>query len=153
MSRRLTKGLLVAVLLASAVSAQSPRLKVTVKPGSSYLVLFDPSRMATVEGTIERIFVVPSAKVWLTSVHVMLRTTQGALNVELGPSWFLDNQEIHLVVDDRVTITGSQIKNNGIDALIAIEVSRNNELLHLRQSDGMPAWVAWRWRPAEGASR
>jgi hypothetical protein len=142
------------VLLSPAAVASGPALKVQGKPGSSYLVLFDPSRMATVEGTIQRIFVVPSAKVWLTSVHVMLRTKQGELKVDLGPSWFLDNQELHLAVDDRVSITGSQIKNNGVEALVAVEVRRNHELLRLRGTDGMPVWVAWRWTaPPAAASR
>lgn len=118
------------------------------------MVLFDPSKMATVEGTIERIYVVPSAKVWLTSVNVLLRTAQGELKVEMGPSWFLDNQELHLKVDDRVTITGSQIKNHGVESLIATEVRRNNEVLQLRGTDGMPVWVGWRWSQSpQGASK
>jgi hypothetical protein len=149
-----TIALLTVALLLSAAFAASPPVKVQARPGSTYMVLFDPSKMATVEGTIERIYVVPSAKVWLTAVNVTLRTGQGELKVEMGPSWFLDNQELHLKVDDRVTITGSQIKNNGVESLIATEVRRNNEVLMLRATDGMPVWVGWRWtqQPA-GASR
>lgn len=154
MRHQWTIALLVVVLLLSGAFAASPTLKVQGKPGASYMVLFDPSRMATVEGTIERIYVVPSAKVWLTSVNVLLRTSQGEVKVEMGPSWFLDNQELHLKVDDRVTITGSQIKNNGVESLIATEVRRNHEVLQLRATDGMPVWVGWRWNQApQGASR
>lgn len=146
--------MVVGVLLLSAAFAGSPALKPQGKPGAGYLVLFDASKMATIEGTITRIYVVPSAKVWLTSVHLLVRTSQGELKVELAPSWFLDNQELHLAVDDRVTITGSQVKTNGVESLIATEVKRNKEVLQLRANDGMPVWVAWRQGEAEeGASR
>ena len=79
---------------------------------------------------------------------------RGDLSVELGPSWFIDNQDLHLAVDDRISVTGSRVKTNGVESLIAIEVRRGNEALSLRSTDGTPVWVAWRWRtPSAGASR
>jgi hypothetical protein len=153
MKRPLMIGLLVAVSVLSSAFAASPTLKPRGKPGAGYMVLFDPSSMATVEGTVVRVHQVPSPKVWLTSVHALVRTKHGDVSVNLGPSWFLDNQELHLTVDDRISVTGSRVKANGVESLIAVTVTRNEEVLQLRATDGTPVWVAWRVRTQAGASR
>ncbi len=145
MTRELMRGLLIVVVPLSVVFAATPALKQPQgKPGAEYLVLFNAAHVASVEGTIVRIYQVPSSKVWLTSVHALVRTKQGDVSINLGPSWFLDNQELHLAMDDRVAVTGSRVKNNGVESLIAIEVRRGDETLKLRAPDGMPVWVAWR---------
>ncbi|MDP2273238.1 MAG: hypothetical protein Q8N23_13155 [Archangium sp.] len=146
------RGLLVVVLPLSVAFAAAPALKPPGKPGAEYLVLFNPAHVASVEGTIVRIYQVPSAKVWLTSVHAMVRTKQGDVSVNLGPSWFLDNQELHLAMDDRVAVTGSRVKHNGVESLIAIEVRRGDASLKLRAPDGMPVWVAWRTQASAPAA-
>ena len=152
MNRELMMGLMVVVLPFSSAFAASPALKPHA-PGAGYMVLFDASNMATIEGTIVRIHQVPSPKVWLTSVHALVRTKHGDLSVNLGPSWFLDNQELHLAVDDRISVTGSRVKANGVESLVAVEVRRNDEALQLRATDGTPVWVAWRLRSQAAASK
>ena len=152
MTRELMRGLLVVVLPLSVAFAAPPALKPQGKPGADYLVLFNPAHVATVEGTIVRIYQVPSAKVRLTSVHALVRTKQGDVNVNLGPSWFLDNQELRLTMDDRIAVTGSRVKHNGVESIIAMEVRRGDEALKLRAPDGMPVWVAWRAGPSAPAA-
>ncbi len=149
-------GLVVAAMALSVALAQSPGPAGLTqgKPGAAYMLLFDASCIDVIEGTIIRLHQVPQPKVWLTSVRAQVRTRQGDLSVELGPSWFVDNQDLHLAVDDRISVTGSRVKANGVESLIALEVRRGNEVLALRSTDGTPVWVAWRWRnPAAGASR
>lgn len=153
MDRRFGWGLVSVVLVISVALARSPALRPPGKPGSAYLLLFDPASIGTVEGTIVRIHQVPAPKVWLTSVHALLRTRNGTMSVDLGPAWFIDNQELHLAVDDLISVTGSLVKTKGVDSMIAVEVRRGEEFLRLRGTDGMPVWVAWRWRTPEGASR
>lgn len=118
-------------------------------PGAAYLLSFDPATVETVEGKILRIHQVPQARVWLTGVQAQLQLKQGELSVQLGPAWFIDNQELHLEVNDRITVTGSRVRPGGVDSLIAMDVRRGDAVLHLRAPDGMPVWVAWRWRTSE----
>ena len=147
-------GLLVAGVVLSVALAESPGALPQGKPGAAYMVLFDPSRIDVIEGTIIRLHQVPQPKVWLTSVRALVRTRQGEVSVELGPAWFIDNQELHLAVDDRISITGSRVKAHGVESLVALEVRRGHEALRLRSNDGTPVWVAWTWRtPPAGASR
>ena len=145
--------LLIAVLLTlQVVFAQSSGKRPGVRPGAAYMLSFDAATLQTVEGTVLRIRQVPHPNVWLTGVQLGLRTRHdGELIVHLGPSWFIDNQELHLEMDDLISVTGSHVRPNGVDTIVATEVRRGDEVLHLRATDGMPVWVAWRWRTAESA--
>jgi hypothetical protein len=116
------------------------------RPGAAYMLSFDPATLQTVEGTVVRIHQVPHPNVWLTGVQLGLRTHDGEISVHLGPSWFIDNQELHLEVEDHVSVTGSHVRPNGVETIVATDVRRGDELLHLRAPDGMPVWVAWHWR-------
>lgn len=153
MKRQLMMVVFAVLPVLSSAFAAAPALRPQGKPGAGYMALFNPSSMATVDGTVVRLHQVPSPRVWLTSVHALLRTKHGEVSVNLGPSWFLDNQELHLAVDDRISVTGSRVKVNGVESLIAVEVRRNEEVLQLRATDGTPVWVAWRVRTQPGASR
>lgn len=132
--------------------SKSPLGHGSSRPGAAYMLSFDPATLETVEGTVTRINQVPHPNVWLTGVHLSLRTREGEVSVHLGPSWFIDNQELHLALEDRISVTGSHVRPNGVETIVAVEVRRGEEVLHLRSSDGMPVWVAWRWRTAEVAS-
>ena len=137
--------LLVPVVLAQrATPIREPPPKAAPAPiGSAYLLNFDPAKMGTLEGVVVRVHQVPNTKVWLTSMNALVRTSTGDVNVELGPAWFIDNQELHLAVDDKITVSGSRVKPSGVDTMIATEVRRGNDVLHLRREDGTPIWVAW----------
>lgn len=141
----LSAVLLVPVVLAQrAAPMREPPPRALAAPiGSAYLLNFDPRKMATVEGRVVRLHQVPNTKVWLTSLNALVRTGEGDVNVELGPAWFIDNQELHLAVDDKITVSGSRVKPNGVDTMIATEVKRGTEVLRLRREDGTPVWVAW----------
>ena len=133
--------LLVPVVLAQrATPIREPPPKAAPAPvGSSYLLNFDASKLGTLEGVVVRIHQVPNTKVWLTSMNALVRTSTGDVNVELGPAWFIDNQELHLAVDDKITVSGSRVKPSGVDMMIATEVRRANDVLHLRREDGTPS--------------
>lgn len=138
-------GLLIPLLMAQRAtpSREPPPRPIPTPIGASYLLQFDPQKMGTLEGTVVRLHQVPNTKVWLTSLNALVRTSEGDVNVELGPSWFLDNQELHLAVDDKISVSGSRVKPSGVDTMIATDVRRGNDVLHLRGEDGTPVWVAW----------
>ncbi len=97
---------------------------------------FDPAKIETVEGTIEK--VVGGQRPG--GVHLLLKTAKETVEVALGPSWFIDNQEAKLQAGDTVSVRGSRTAA----ALIAIDVKRGGETLTLRDEDGTPVWAAWR---------
>ncbi len=138
--------LLVPVVLAQrAPPLREPPPKTAPAPvGAAYMLNFDPRKLATLEGTVARLHQVPSTRVLLTTQNALLKTSEGDVNVELGPAWFLDNQELHLAVEDKIVVSGSRVKLSGVDTLIVTEVRRGSDVLRVRRDDGTPVWVAWK---------
>ena len=62
----------------------------------------------------------------------------------LGPSWFLENQDVVLKVGDRVRVRGSRVKWGGKPAVIAMTVTKGEMTLQLRDAAGVPYWAGWR---------
>lgn len=79
-------------------------------------------------------------------VHLSLDTPAGALDVHLGPDFFVDGQPLKLAVGDQVTVTGSKVTFEGAPALVARSVSRGAETLVLRDEAGRPRWSGPRGR-------
>jgi len=79
-------------------------------------------------------------------VHAVLKTDREAIVVHLGPSWFIDNQDPKIGSGDRVEIRGSRIVFEGKPALIAATVTKDGEILTLRDASGVPVWSGWRRR-------
>lgn len=111
-----------------------------------YLQLFDPKTVTTVEGEVTALTRTQHKMIGVTGVHATVKTATGELDVHLGPSWFVDNQELKLEAGDKVKVTGSKVTVDGKQALIATEVARGELTLQLRDADGLPRWVAWRHR-------
>lgn len=94
---------------------------------------FDPATVETGDGTIEKV-------VAQRGVHLVLKTAKETVEVALGPSWFIDNQEAKLQAGDSVSVRGSR----GPSGIVAIDVKRGGETLTLRDDDGTPLWAAWK---------
>lgn len=141
----LSAVLLVPVVLAQRATPprEAPPKALPAPVGAAYLLNFDARKLATIEGTVVRLHQVPSTKVLLTTLNALVRTSDGDVNVELGPAWFIDNQELHLAVEDKITVSGSRVKLSGVDTLIVTEVRRGKDVMRVRRDDGTPVWVAW----------
>ena len=109
--------------------------------------LYDPATEVTVRGSILEIQHPPSDRAGL-GVHLTLQTDAGTLEVHLGPAKFLAAHQVSLNKGDQVEVTGSKIKYQGADALIARELKIGDKTLTLRDSRGIPRWS----RGAQGGS-
>ena len=73
-----------------------------------------------------------------------LQTKDEVIPVHLGPSWYLDHQDHRGFKDgDKVTVKGSRVEHNGKNFIVAISVSKGNEVLKLRDENGTPYWYGW----------
>jgi len=71
--------------------------------------------------------------------------TQGQVHVHLGPVWYLERQEFELKSGDEVRVKGMCEKGkDGKLQVIAIELTKGDYALLLRDSQGRPNWEAWR---------
>lgn len=115
---------------------------VWAQTGYEYERVYDRSTETTIQGQITDIVNnVPHSGAF-SGVLVVVTTDEGAWQVHLGPSWFIEKQEKFLL-GDTVQVTGSQIISEQ-QTMIAATIRRDNMLLKLRDQNGFPYWRAWR---------
>lgn len=115
-------------------------------PGSPYARLYDPQTVETISGVIESVGEFIPNKGMSHGVHAVLKTDKETIAVHLGPAWFIDNQDPKIGVGEKVEIMGSRITFEGKPALIAARITRDGEILTLRDASGVPMWSGWRRR-------
>jgi DNA/RNA endonuclease YhcR with UshA esterase domain len=112
-------------------SAQAPR--------------YDPSTEITLRGTIEEVKQVSRSGAW-AGTHLTLKTDQGAFDVHVGPTAFLAENQMTFAKGDNIEVTGSKVKYEGADAVLAREVKKGDKTLTLRNAAGIPQWSRGRRR-------
>jgi hypothetical protein len=114
--------------------------------GGSYGRMYDPKTVATVSGEVVGLDYLTPAKGMGQGIHLLLRTDKETISVHLGPSWFIESQDVKIVKGDRIDVRGSRITFDQKPAIIAAEVTKGNEILKLRDDNGFPVWSGWRRR-------
>lgn len=110
----------------------------------NYGRLFDPKSVVTIHGTIASLTEVTPMKGMGMGVHVMLKTDAETVDVHLGPVWYLESQDADLKAGDTIEVRGSRVEIDKRPTLIAIEIKRGDDVLVLRDADGVPRWAGWR---------
>ncbi len=111
-----------------------------------YQRLYNPDTVKTISGEVVKVeYFVPN-KGMGQGVHIQLKTNRETLPVHLGPRWFLDNQDILIEQGDQIKVKGSRITFEGKPALIAARIEKGEDILQLRDDDGLPQWAGWRRR-------
>jgi DNA/RNA endonuclease YhcR with UshA esterase domain len=100
---------------------------------------YNPSTEVTVKGTVGEVKEVTGRRGW-AGTHLTLKTENETLDVHLGPASFLAEKKFKLAKGDQIEVTGSKIKYEGADALLAREVKKGNQTLTLRNAQGIPQW-------------
>jgi len=119
--------------------------------------IYDPGNVITLDGTVNAIeeFVPPRGM--SNGMHLVLATKDAKRTILLGPSWYIEHQDTDLAVGDAVQVVGSRQTLDGQEVVIAKTVMKGNQLLRLRDDDGVPLWAGCRARwgeaPAKGAAR
>ena len=114
--------------------------------GSQYDRMFDPNSVQTVSGEVVSVDKFTPASGMSSGVHLLVKTATETISVHLGPSWFIENQDTKIAPKDRIEFKGSRITYKGKPAVIAAEVKKGDEVLTLRDANGVPVWAGWRRR-------
>ena len=122
-----------AMQLSSLLLAQAPGGPPMGSP------MYNTATEATVSGTVEAVNQVTGRRGW-NGTHLQLKTAEGSLDVHVGPSWFLTNKKFQLAKGDQIEVTGSKIRFNDTDALLARTIKKGDSELTLRNAQGIPAW-------------
>ena len=78
-------------------------------------------------------------------MQMLVQTDDGKnTRVQVGPTWYLERQDLDVKENTRVQITGAQAEIDGQPVLLAREVQFDGQLLTLRDMQGMPMWSSVR---------
>jgi hypothetical protein len=106
--------------------------------------MYDPKAIETITGEIVSVSPITPAKGMAAGVHMTIKTDKDTISVHLGPSWYIENQDVKLEPKDQVEVKGARTTFFGKPAIIASEVKKGNDVLKLRDEAGFPAWAGWR---------
>ena len=114
------------VVVAVALLAQAP-------------LKYDPATETKLKGTVAELKFVPprGAK---TVAYLVIKSGADTVQVFLCPKTFLDQMGTTFKPEDKVEVTGSKVKQDGEDLILAREVDKGDDMLTLRFKDGKPAW-------------
>jgi hypothetical protein len=101
---------------------------------------YDPKTVETIQGKVLSVEKTTRAQGRGYGVHLMLQTEKETLAVHLGPAWYIDKQTPKIEANDAITVTGSRVTVDGKSAIIAAQVKKGNEVLKLRDDNGVPGW-------------
>ncbi|KLV10169.1 DNA-binding protein [Photobacterium ganghwense] len=116
-------------------------------PHSPYGMMYNNQTMEEASGevvTVDKISMMHQMQ--QQGVHLTVKAGQDTLSVHLGPAWYLEKQDVKIMPGDKVTIKGSRITFDDEPTLIAAEIRKGDQVLILRDSDGIPVWSGWRQR-------
>jgi hypothetical protein len=115
----------------------------TVTAFAQALPKYDPATETTFKATVEELKFVPPTGAKPTA-YLVAKTgpdkDKDAIQVFLCPKTFLDQMGMTFKADDAIRITGSKVKQDSADLILAREVVKGDDTLTLRFPDGKPAW-------------
>jgi hypothetical protein len=109
-------------------------------PASQYNRLYDTKTVETISGDVTAIDTVAPSKRMAGGIHLTLKTDKETISVHLGPTWYMEKQDVKLAVGDKITVKGSRITYDEKPAIVAAEITRGGDTLKLRSDNGFPLW-------------
>jgi hypothetical protein len=113
-------------------------------PGDRYGKMYDVKTVETINGEVVSVTKMTPMKGMSSGLHLTLKTDKETVSVHLGPSWYLEKQDVKIEPKDTIEVKGSRITFNGKPAIIAAEVKKGAEVLRLRDETGSPVWARWK---------
>ena len=101
---------------------------------------YDVKSEVTVKGTVEEIKEVPNPKGQI-GIYRMVKSGGEILEVRLCPNSFLKEFEVVFNKGDQLTITGSRVKVEEKQVILARQIESGNNTITLRDPQGVPVWT------------
>lgn len=121
--------------------------------GCDYCEGYDLKNLTSLSGSVERVETLTPVHGMREGIHLLLKTDKETVSVHLGPSWYIENQDVVIAPKDKIKVSGVRTQWNGAPAVIAFEVEKDGKTLALRNEQGRPAWAGWRGGPNQGRLR
>jgi hypothetical protein len=113
-------------------------------PDTHYHRMYNPDSVENISGEVAAINMITPMRGMGYGVHMIVKTDKETISVHLGPSWYIENQDVRIEPGDKIEVKGSRIMLDDTSAIIAAEVKKDDEILILRDENGFPVWSGWR---------
>jgi hypothetical protein len=100
---------------------------------------YDPHTETKMKGTVDEVKLPPKGSE-KEPVHLLMKNGTDTLEVYLCPESFLADMGVSFSKGDAIALTGSTVKQDGADLILAREVVKGNDTLVLRDDKGSPVW-------------
>jgi len=101
---------------------------------------YDVAKEVKIKGVIDEVKEMTMGK-GEAGVHLMVKTATETIEVRLCPSGYLKDFEVAFSKGQQVEVTGSRIKVDEKDVILAREVVQGNNTVTLRDNKGAPVWT------------
>ncbi|MEN9809369.1 MAG: hypothetical protein RLZZ488_936 [Pseudomonadota bacterium] len=133
-----------ATVTASPAAPQGPSMMGGWHYRGAYGQMYFTGKDVTLQGTVvETNEFVPRPRM-MRGRQIILQTTDGKINVHLGPEWYVREQDFKLKTGERAEIRGKLIGEGAAAFVVASQVSQGGQTWVLRDSEGIPFWCAMR---------
>lgn len=112
--------------------------------GTQYQGMYSSATIETLTGTVEAVDKTTPMKGMSYGIHILLKTDKETIPVHLGPGWYIERLDTKIEKGDSLEVKGSRVTFAGKPAVIASDVKKGDNVLRLRDENGIPAWAGWR---------
>lgn len=112
--------------------------------GSKYQGMYDPKAVETLSGEVIKVDKITPMKGMHYGVHVQLKTEKETIFVHLGPGWYIERLDTKIEKGDKIEVKGARTTMMGQPSIIAAEIKKGDNVLKLRDENGIPVWAGWR---------
>ncbi len=116
-----------------------PVIAQKAKENNASIPKYDLQTETKMKGTVEEVKLPPKGSE-KEIVHVLVKNGAEIVDVYLCPNSFLGDMGVGFSKGDEVAVTGSKVKQDGADLVLAREVVKGNDSLVLRDDKGKPVW-------------
>ncbi len=101
---------------------------------------YDTTTVTTITGTVASVDSQATPRGDFYMVRLTVQDTSGTTAVVVGPSSYLDSQNISFDKGASIKVTGSKVNFRGNDILIAGQIIYGGKTIKLRDDSGTPVW-------------
>ena len=105
---------------------------------------YDAGKEEMVNGEVVAVEQVAPRRSMGTGIALKLNSGKNPVFVVLGPHWYIERQDMTIAAGDTVDVKGVKTVRRGKEIFLAAEVTKDGEVLKLRDETGFPLWAGWR---------
>jgi hypothetical protein len=138
--KTILKSWMIGIALLLAVMAV-PSLAQQNAAGTTVAPKYDKATEAVFKGVVQEVRERHCPVSGSLGEHFIMKLTDGStIEVHITTVKFMKDFDFSFAKGDVVEVTGSKVKFEGVDTILAREIKRGNDVFAFRDKDGNPVW-------------